>query len=368
VAALEKALGLAAEELTRQLADYRDQTSHLSYTFKSPPAISIDQIPVRQLPPAEAALLFGTLLLQNGDLASAQRQLELAAQLDPALPEAHARLGELYRREKQHAASLQALDRALELAPNHAYARCERARLRLDAGNPQDYDAIQADLERAVQLRPDYATPYSALADLLEKSGGDFGTILALRTRSLQRFYRHDDNALKLAEGLLAAGQAERARTVASGVLWSSYREESRKRAGDLIEQARQLAASGDTVKPARPAAVPPHKGEALPVGQTEEPPRPRLQRRESPPAAPPWVTGVIRDVACQGFQLKLKLQSGTTTREFSSDNLLLLEFTDAVEPVPGNFEPCKKLAGRNARIAPAEADETQIESVSLLP
>lgn len=368
MAALEKALGQSAAEITKQLATYRASTSHVSYTFKSPPAIPLEQIPVRHLSPAAAATLFGTLLLYNGDIEPARRQLEMAAQLDPALPEPHARLGELHWREKNHELALNALDRALELDPNHAYALCERGRLRLQRGNPTDYDSIQADLERAIRLRPAYATAYSGLADLLEKDGGDPSTILALRSRAMRHFYRDDENALKLAESLLAAGKPGPARSVASGVLWSTYREESRKKAGNVIERARQLVASASTVKAARPAAEPQHESAAASAKQAEEPARPRLQRRENRPEGSSWVTGVIREAECQGFGLRLTLQSGSDTREFRTDNLLLVEFTDAVEPIPGNFGPCKKLAGRNARVAPVEGDDALVRSVSLLP
>src|SRR5213593_294136 len=55
---------------------------------------------------------------QQGDFHNARKELQEAVRLNPAEPEAHGRLGIVYRRLGMTAEAIESLKRALELDPN----------------------------------------------------------------------------------------------------------------------------------------------------------------------------------------------------------------------------------------------------------
>lgn len=144
---------------------------------------------------AEARLLRGSLELSGHDRDGARADLEKAVALDPRLPGAHARLGEvllsqgeperaraafteelaldpdeftsnlnlgmLAKQDQDYAAARRYLERALKTRPNDPGVRYQMANVDLATGNPEQ--ALHA-LEALIAESPDFAEAHATLA------------------------------------------------------------------------------------------------------------------------------------------------------------------------------------------------------------
>jgi protein O-GlcNAc transferase len=164
---------------------------------------------------ADARLLLGSVLMENGERSESIAQLGEAVRLLPKSAEAHNALGEAYNAFGETTAAQPEFERAVELDPRHAQAhvnlasillqRGEAARavphldqaIRLFANRPdaaephylrakvyseeRDIAKASSELERAVELRPDFAEAWSDLGDARKNLSDGKGALSAFR-------------------------------------------------------------------------------------------------------------------------------------------------------------------------------------------
>ena len=112
---------------------------------------------------AEAHNALGEALNAFGERAAARPEFEAAVRLDPAFAQAQVNLGLVLLQAGQFHAAGEALDRALQLLPlepDTAYAHYLRAKV---ATEQNAVDQAAAQLSAAVALRPDFAEAWSDL-------------------------------------------------------------------------------------------------------------------------------------------------------------------------------------------------------------
>lgn len=105
---------------------------------------------------------------QRGDQQAQLRDLREALRLDPTLVEAHINLGVLYLNQQQLDAADAAFTKVIELAPANGLGYLNRGLVRQRQNRLQE---ALSDLERGVQLMPDFQPGMSALRELRQQIG-----------------------------------------------------------------------------------------------------------------------------------------------------------------------------------------------------
>lgn len=122
----------------------------------------------------------GTMMGQRGDVAGAVVHLQRATELDPRFPEAFYNLGTALLRQGRRDEALRALDRVLELDPAHDQARLRRAAARRERGETQP---ARADLEAVLRRQPLQPDAIVDLAVLLAQTGDARGAERLVRDK-----------------------------------------------------------------------------------------------------------------------------------------------------------------------------------------
>jgi len=119
---------------------------------------------------SECQINLATVLGDRGHLEQAATLFRRALATHPAQagPRAHNGLGAILERQGDLAGAAEHLERAVQLAPDHAGAQHNLAVVRARQGRS---DAARAGFERALELAPDYALAHFHLGDLLQGRG-----------------------------------------------------------------------------------------------------------------------------------------------------------------------------------------------------
>ncbi len=137
---------------------------------------------VRLLPQsAEAHNALGEACNNFGDPAAARPEFERAVALDPHHAQAQANLGDVLLQLNQPQAAVPHLDQAIRLfgsKPDAAYPRYQRAKIYSEQG---DAVAAASELEKAVELRPEFAEAWSDLGSARKLLSDDAGALSAFR-------------------------------------------------------------------------------------------------------------------------------------------------------------------------------------------
>ena len=141
---------LANEKSGDQAFNYLFGTALIGDGRNADGAAAIDRI-LAQGDSAEARLLRGTLEFHAHDHDAALADLQKAVALNPHLPGAHARLGELLLAMRENEPARAAFEQELALDPDEFVSNLNLGVL---AKQDQDYPAARRYLERALQARP----------------------------------------------------------------------------------------------------------------------------------------------------------------------------------------------------------------------
>ena len=137
---------------------------------------------VRLLPQsAEAHNALGEAFNTFGQGSSARPEFERAVQLDPRHAQAQSNLGEVLLQLGEAKAAVPHLEQAIRLfgsKPDAAYPRYLRAKIYTDE---RDAAKAASELERAVELRPDFAEAWSDLGNARKTQSDDDGALAAFR-------------------------------------------------------------------------------------------------------------------------------------------------------------------------------------------
>jgi superkiller protein 3 len=159
---------------------------------------------------AEAHNALAEALAAAGDRAAARAAWETTLQLDPKFAPAHVSLGLELLEGGQPAAAAFHLDRALQFlgdSPDAAFPLYLRAKIHADRNEPEK---ARAALERAVGLRPDFGEAWSDLGAVRKSLGDDAGALAAYR-RSVQADPANAVSQYRLGAECLRQGRLEEA-------------------------------------------------------------------------------------------------------------------------------------------------------------
>jgi superkiller protein 3 len=129
---------------------------------------------------ASAHNQYGTVLSRFIEVEAARHEFEKALELDPQLSEAHVNLALMLAQASELIPAAAHLDRAIELQGDTrvaAYTHFLRAKI---WGAQNQVDKAIFELQKAVQLRPDYAEAWSDLGGLRRLSLDQEGAVQAL--------------------------------------------------------------------------------------------------------------------------------------------------------------------------------------------
>jgi tetratricopeptide (TPR) repeat protein len=129
---------------------------------------------------ASAHNQYGTVLSRFIEVEAARHEFEKALELDPQLSEAHVNLALILAQASELIPAAAHLDRAIELQGDTrvaAYTHFLRAKI---WGAQNQVDKAMLELQKAVQLRPDYAEAWSDLGGLRRLSLDQEGAVQAL--------------------------------------------------------------------------------------------------------------------------------------------------------------------------------------------
>ena len=127
----------------------------------------------------------GEALRDVSDFGAAGAEFRKAVQQDPRFAQARENLGQVLLQTGDLAGAAEQLDRAIQLfgeKEEAAYTRYLRARVHSESGEMKE---AEAELQRAVKLRPEFAEAWSDLGQARESLGDDAGALSALQ-RSVQ--------------------------------------------------------------------------------------------------------------------------------------------------------------------------------------
>ena len=140
----------------------------------------------------------GALVVSEGRDLDAVPHFQRAVQGDPALRDAHVKLGNARARSGQFEQAAAAYDRALELRSEDPVVLLKRATALINLGRPEE---AASDLERVTALDPADLEPRTALAEVRERQGDTDGAIAALASALELRRDPEEVVALHLALG-----------------------------------------------------------------------------------------------------------------------------------------------------------------------
>ncbi len=360
------------QQLDERLIPYLQRQGATSLAMAVPPRVKLKEIPVRALAPAEVEAVLGDFYLQGGWREAARQRITAALQMTPELPAALESLAWLEHMEGNDPAALARLQQVLRLNPESYMARYYYgAVLAAAAKDGKELALSTTELRRAIALNPEFSPTYHLLAGLQLKTGKNLNEAYQNAQRAILLDFGAPEYYLTLAEILLDGGRADLALPNAKLALMAARKKELRDSAAAFLEKLPKPREIVTQDAPAvRPSAPP-----------EESPFRPQLRRR---PAAERSAIaaaiardlsqrtgeGRITDVSCHAFAMDLTLSQANSILRLHTDNLVELIYLPD-QNRPWDFDPCKKLTERQARVTytprTEKAYDGEISSIQLL-
>jgi tetratricopeptide (TPR) repeat protein len=360
------------QHLDERLVPYLQRQGATSLAMAVPPRVKLKEIPVRALAPAEMEVVLGDFYLQGGWREAARQRITAALQMMPELPAALESLAWLEHLEGNDQAARERLQQVLRLNPEsytaHYYYGAVLAAAVKDG---KELAQSTAELRRVIALHPDFSPTYHLLAGLQLKTGRNLNEAYQNAQRAIQLDFGVPEYYLTLAEILLGGGRADLALPNAKLAQMAARKKELRDSAAAFLEKLPKPREIVTQDAPAvRPSAPP-----------EESPFRPQLRRRPASERSAIAAaiardlsqrTGVgrIADVRCHAFALDLTLAQTNSILRLHTDNLVELIYLPD-QNRPWDFDPCKRLAERQARVTytprAGKAYDGEISSIQLL-
>jgi len=388
VAAAKRALG-DLNELQRKLDLYMNGLTMPAVGVKPPAEIDESNFVVCELPPAESAAVRGDFYVYDRHLAAGRALLEEAMRLEPNLASAYESLGFLCFREGKKEEAAKFFDQAVKLDSRNYLAHYYHAMLSVEQSSGAALsEGVASDLKRTIELNPNFAPAYAALASVYGARGQSLEEARTLAAKAIELEPGNLHYHLALAHVLLRQEHPEEAATVARRVLAAAKTPEERAGAESLLaaaqryldyqaevkrraeqaraaeEQARAWRDRRERVLAERPSEA---GGEAQIVRKAERLPADRPTPAEGLRIA---AEGRIIEVSCTlKGGLKLTLARPAYNLELHAANYRQTKLVTAEGNAPEGFNPCRQLKGMQVRITykAGAADAGEIVSIELL-
>ena len=318
----------------------------------------------RQLPPAEVEAQRALFYAHSQRPKEAIAAVDQAIKDDPKLPLAYEAQGFLAYSQGEFQPAEASFHRAIDLGTTDffPYYFVAEAALRTGMPSPEDVPRIAAPLEKAIQLNPDFAPAYSALASLYSINPDTRQKAFAYGRKAVSLEPGNLTYAVSFAYVLANAGQTADAKALALRILQAAKTTVDRANAQQLLnaiavrEQYEQQLAnrqvgsqSSTVVVTPRPADAPASAEHPIPVPSTDstvsQPPN--LHAGESEYA----VDGNIGSSDCSAGPGKLTLSIGKFSMNFRFADFSALQLLTSAKQDAGKAPACSTWKGRHVRL-----------------
>lgn len=358
--AFQQAFQTSYEALEKDLRDYvkQDRYNVLNGHFEHKLVLDINT-QATPLTEAEAQAYLGDLLLHS-NRADSLPYLQKAVKLDPNLAMAHASLGMAYFRQGQVEEARASLERAVAANSQnylahyyYAFTLSRSAEDKPVTGYPPGVAAkIRFHLQRAIELRPDYAESYNLLAFVSVVTGENIEEAIASMKKALADSPGRHDFMFTLGQLYVRTRDYKAARQLLEQVTKSNAEEGIRKHAETMLkmvlEVEEQLAryervnqsigstTSATTVVPPTPQSTPTTTATPQPA-----PDDPSFYLREvlRPPAAgETQLQATLLRIECEAKGVVFVVQTAAGLLRLRADSLEDLDITTYDPGVKGEI------------------------------
>lgn len=351
----------------------------------------------RVLPPAEVDSQKGELYVYTRRFQEAKSSLEAAVQADPKLPLAHEGLGMLAYYQKDLNTADGEFARAVQLNSGNflAYFFSARAKLREGGMSLENSSAVEADLEKAINLNPQFAPAYATLASFYSMSRETQGKALASARKAVDLEPGNLSYAVSYGFVLLNMGKTADAKILASRIQSAARTPTDRMLAGQFSQAVSMRESFGDrpvtAVRVQRSPASdqspadeepPTNSGETSSDKSTDKPPAKAEVTPAStrPAAAKPademssqffHLEGKIVAVNCAaGVPANLTLNIKTVLMKFHYSDFSKVQISSASSSPSAGVPACTSLKGHVAKVtfhpAPGQDYDGELLSVQV--
>jgi tetratricopeptide (TPR) repeat protein len=373
------------KELQKQLEVYIRGSGFQFFSAKTQTKTDNQSFAVRELTPAAADAVRGDCMVYDGNYEGARATLAHAIEEDAKNAQAAVSMGFLELRQKHLDEAKKWFTQAIQLDSKSYLAQYYYATLRMQELKGAAWgDDVGASLRQAVEINPQFAPAYNALAQFYTNRGENLDEAhrLALQAVTLEPanvyYYltaasvlmrmHQADNAVRVCKKALALAKQPGELAAAQSLLASAqqYQEylEKVKRYNEQVAAGTNEAQAG---APASGGAGQPAGGNptARPVLRHRGEP-PQLQRRDETPAQPtiPFhsdpaqrgerdsLTGTIKYVQCAPpAVMKMTFIAGHQTVELFSENYFEVKYSALNFTPSGELHPCHDLKGFAAEV-----------------
>lgn len=353
------------KDLEQKLDEYVRRSSYAYWHIQMPTELDESKFQTRELTEAESAAVRGDFLVHSSRPKEAARFLEEALRLDPRLAGAHESMGLLYLKSNQQKKAIDCFLKALNLNSQsylaHYYCGAHRVWNDADAGSGPPAEVA---LKKAVELNPNFAPAYAALAALYSKSGEQMALALdmALKASRLEPgdiTYRvgvgdillnlaRFAEAEKLGQALLAAARSPVDRDVAERFIEDTRRRKSQDEERKELE--RQIAEAGSRREAESKASERQNAGAGRAVETNQN--QPQAGKAGTTATNTEIVSGTIGRVECQlSDAMLVPLQAGAQKLLLHSRNFRNITYFSSTWTPPDPFLPCSQLQGLTVRV-----------------
>lgn len=366
--AAAKAFG-DVRKLQQNLEQYIRGLTFPAIQVTAPAKVEEGTLAARALSPADVDSYCGGFLALHGQFQQAEPLLKEAVQLDSHLALAQRNLALLHYLRKENADALASVSAAVSLDSEDPMARFLRAEWTFEDKSRTD-PQIGADLQQALQAKPDFAAAEALLAIYFadvqklpeafaeaQKSvslePGELGFRVNL-ARILLGMRRYDD-AESQARQIAAATADKGIRSQTDDIL--KLAADGRAYEARARQRREQEAARAAEASAAQASALPP------PTTTTpEKAPQPADTETSVPQTSNGHSSarGVVAQVTCNGNEMEviLKVPDRSAPLVFRAKDRTRIGYSSNTSRVQDDIEPCKELGGHEARLdyKPAEA------------
>jgi len=175
----------------------------------------------RALSQAEAETYRGEFFVRTNRPKEATESLELAVKAEPNLTMVHEGLGLLALRQLQYDLAQEEFTRAIERNSTNfsVYYYSARARYRTGSLAPGDSEKVIADLEKSIQLNPQFAPAYAALASAYSMNPESAAKGIPAAKKAMELEPGNFQFALNFGYVLVNAGKLDDAKLLASRLM-----------------------------------------------------------------------------------------------------------------------------------------------------
>jgi tetratricopeptide (TPR) repeat protein len=365
------------DTLQKDLLDYLQRPAFRVFQMKAEIESDVHSYAVKEMTAVQSDALRGDFLIYNQRYDEARALLLEALKLDPQSAEACESLGYLEFQQNHPEEAKKWFTRAVHLNSQSYFAHYYFAVMMLrDSQEGEQRDEIRESLRKAIEIKPDYAPAYRALASFYANHSEDLGEAYRTVQKAIQLepgnvYTRLTEVQILLQQqrgqdALLVAQRAANMAhnmdelnaaqiTLASAQSYVAYLDQMKRAEADAQAGIARLGASGATQEAVVDATGRPilrHRNQiTYTITMHEENPI-KFHSDPAQRGKRDTLTGTIKDVKCSlPAVMQMTFAAGKQTIELFSENYFSVEYAALNFTPSGELLPCQDLKGQQAQI-----------------